>query len=147
MAKFQTPATPDTQSDLALRSHDRDDDQKTIDAKVKPLVDAWEKAGKPAPAKLTDGMTDRLQVQKADRSDVVRMVRRAFTLYKADPAWYAPTDPDADGWVIIKFGPQTRKPTTKKKNAPATPAATPAPPADAPPADEGKRGGVFAGRR
>jgi hypothetical protein len=114
MSKFTEAATEDTQTTLATRNHDRDEDQQGIDALVKVRVDAWTAAGKPAPTALTPDMTVRLQTPNGDKSELKRMIRRAYLLYKTEPAWYKDTNPDAQGNIVIKSGPQAAKPPKAK---------------------------------
>lgn len=144
--KIAEPTTAeDAQTTLATRSHDRDDDQKGIDATVAGMVKSYTGAGgeKVAPAARP---SHRYQVPKADRPELKRMIRRACVLAKVDPVWYVDSKPDAQGNIIVKFtvGPQKVKPeATATPAAPAAPAPAPAPT----PPDSEKRGGLLGSRR
>jgi hypothetical protein len=150
MTKFQTVTGPDDQTELATRSDVRDEDQLALDALVKPLGEAWIAAGRPTPDAFTPAMTTRIRVTKGDMTDIKKGVRRALLLHKAEPAWYQPGKPDANGAVVIKFGPRKIKPP-KPKAAPAAQApATQAPaeqPAPEQPAPEQVKRSLIGSRR
>jgi hypothetical protein len=137
MSKFSEAATEDTQTTLATRNHDRDEDQQGIDALVKSRVDAWTAADKPTPDKLTQAMTVRLQTPAADKSELKRMLRRAYLLYKSEPAWYKDTEPDAQGNIIVKSGPQAVKVKAPKEAANGDQPQADQPPAVQTQADQG----------
>lgn len=137
MSKFTEAATEDTQTTLATRNHDRDEDQQGIDALVKVRVDAWTAAGKPSPDKLTQPMTVRLQTPSADKSELKRMLRRAYLLYKSEPAWFKDTEPDAQGNIVVKSGPQAIKVKAPKADANGEQPQAEQTPADQPQADVG----------
>lgn len=131
--------TEDTQTAKATkRSHVRDDAQQEIDGFVAALVQEWQDAGQPA----DNGPTRRFDVD--DRADGKRRVNRAFSLVskqrreaktdgKATPAlpatlqpdWYKDSEPDAEGWVTIKFGVEVA-PTQPTFNGQTPPAEVPA---------------------
>ena len=150
--KIKDAAGPDTQTKISTRSHDRDEDQLAMDARVKALVTEWTAAGKPAQEQAP---YRRLTVAKDDRSELKRQIRRATVLAKVDPLYWDDTKPNEQGEVTVKF---TVGPQKVKANGSAT-ATAPVTPPEQPPADpnadqggeqpqaQGERGGLLRGRR
>lgn len=108
--KMIEDTTEDTQTDLApRRTHDRDDDQKTIDQWTKNLATAFDTAGKPSEDSYA-GPTKRFATD--DSPDAKRRVARAFALINHDrqdgdklaALWFKNSKPDGDGYVTVKYG-------------------------------------------
>ena len=116
-----TPSAEDTQTELATRSHERDDDQKGIDATVGEMVAGYNALGG-KDSQVTARPTHRYQVPNDDKSELKRMIRRAAVLHKVDPVWYKDSKPDDAGNIVVKFtvGPKAEKPATP--NGSSTPA-------------------------
>jgi hypothetical protein len=110
---MKTVETEDTQKDLApRRTHDRDDDQKTIDGWTAELVKEFEAAGQPDEENYA-GPTRRFATD--DGPDGKRRVARAFALVnhnqkdkagalKVAALWFKNGKPGTDGYVTIKYG-------------------------------------------
>jgi hypothetical protein len=138
---FSDATGQDEQTTLATRSHERDEDQKGIDATVAGMVKAWTDAGKPAPAQATAGMTHRYLIPGTDKSELKRMIRRACVAAKVDPAWYVDGKPDAAGNIVVKFTVAALKPKAPKATAngkTATPAPAPTPTPESTPQPSGR---------
>lgn len=92
------------------RTHDRDDDQKTIDTWTAELVKAYDEAGRPG----EDSYAGPSRAFATDDSpDAKRRVARAFALVNHDrknsdgkvaALWFKNGKPDGEGYVTVKYG-------------------------------------------
>jgi len=110
---MKTVEHEDTQTDLApRRTHDRDEDQKTIDGWTKELVTEFDAAGRPGEDNYS-GPTRRFATD--DAPDGKRRVARAMALVNHDnkdkpgalkvaALWFKNSKPSKDGYVTIKYG-------------------------------------------
>lgn len=162
-----TEDVPDEQTDLApRRTHERDEDQITIDGWTTKLVKEWEDSGQPG----EDGYAGPSRRFATDDSpDAKRRVARAFALVNHDRTdskpklaalWFKNSKPDGDGFITVKYGvrvqpakeaaaeqPNAEQPNAEQPDAEQPPFDGDQPSGEQPSGDDTGRGFRRGGRR
>jgi hypothetical protein len=110
--------TPVKDTNVRTRSLVRDDFQLQIDKDVAALKERWEKAGKPEPGPKAPFHA--YGVEKDDRVEIKRNVRRAAGLAKVDAIFHTDAETPEGLWQVkFNLKPQTEKESGHNNSGPA----------------------------